>query len=150
MKHVSILSSSSDHLWWSFGPSLGNKILRSSLFPVTPTFGPGLDLGVSVSMRPPTAADNLSNLALEIRSGAVDGTVLNVFYAATITKLLAAAASTSRGWVVDLRSLFLIPVSAAIITPGIVAFAPHTTSKQLNYTSIDATKCSCSRWEMPW
>ena len=54
------------------------------------------------------------------------------------------------GWVVDLRSLFLIPVSAAIITPGIVAFTPHTTSKQLNYTSIDATKCSCSWWEMPW
>ena len=114
--------------------------MRSSLFPVTPTFGPGLDLGVSVSMRPPTAADNLSNSALEIRSGGVDG-ILSVFSTLLPSRnRLLLLPVPPEGRVVDPRSLFLIPVSAAIITPGrsraqyrfykYVAFTPHTTSKQ--------------------
>ena len=140
MKHVSTLSSSSDHLGWSFGPSLGNKILPLNLLPVTPTFGPGLDLGVSVSMRPPTAADKLSNLALEIRSGGVDGILSVLFTLLPSRNHLLLLLTLPEGRVVDPRSLFLTPVSAAMITPGrrraqysfckYIACTSHTTSKQ--------------------
>ena len=67
-----------------------------SLLPVTPTFGPGLDFGMSVSMRSSTAADKLSNSALEIGSGGVDG-IFSVLYTLLPSRNhFAAAANTSR------------------------------------------------------
>ena len=134
MEHVSIPSSSSDHLGWSFGPSLGNKILPSSLLPVMPTFGPGLDLGVSVSMRPPTAADKLSNLTLELCSGGVDGilSVLSTLLPSRNRLLL--VLTLPEGRVVDPCSLFVIAVSAAMIMPGCsraqYSLVPRPSSKE--------------------
>jgi len=116
-KHVSIRSSSSDQFGSSFvlGPLSGNRTLPSILLPVIPSFGPGLDLGVSVSKRPPTAADNLLKSVLEASSVGVDGMFS---LASTLLPSWNHLLPLSEGHFVDLCSLFLKPTPVAMRTPG--------------------------------